>query len=232
MILTDETHLVTDGPIRDLHEFAGRIGLKRSWFQAHPRHPHYDLTSPRMVARAIDAGALVVGDSRDLLRCIIRIPCISIHQPLAGLIFEAPENLRYGRKNIENRTFAYFYRGPLLIQATKKRPWKQDAYWSWLLEYLNNVQPGRWAEYINSQGYDYGAIIGVVDLVDCVDGHPSPWAIRGQTNWVLENPRLFGWPLPTRGWPGVYYPAEVLQLLHAVGNDVGWGLYRWKTVMQ
>lgn len=51
-------HMITDGNIEELHQFAGKIGLKRSWFQGPPkhRHAHYDLT-PHKRAAAIAAGA-------------------------------------------------------------------------------------------------------------------------------------------------------------------------------
>lgn len=38
-------HLVAD-TVEELHAFAARIGMQRSWFQDH-RHPHYDLTEGR-----------------------------------------------------------------------------------------------------------------------------------------------------------------------------------------
>lgn len=40
-------HLVTDGDVEELHEFATRIGLRRSWFQPANGRPHYDLTGPQ-----------------------------------------------------------------------------------------------------------------------------------------------------------------------------------------
>jgi len=43
--------------VEELHYMARRIGLKDSWFQAHPRLPHYDLT-PNKRASAIAAGAV------------------------------------------------------------------------------------------------------------------------------------------------------------------------------
>ena len=52
-------HLTTDGPIDDLHAFAQRIGLRRSWFQEHRLMPHYDLTEARRDA-ALRAGAVYV----------------------------------------------------------------------------------------------------------------------------------------------------------------------------
>ena len=61
-------HLATDGDLDELHTFARRIGLKRSWFRAHPLPPHYDLTAAKR-ARALNAGAVPVS-SQDLVdRC-------------------------------------------------------------------------------------------------------------------------------------------------------------------
>lgn len=62
----ESCHLTTDGPIEELHAFAVRIGMKRSWFQEHPLMPHYDLTPARRVA-ALRAGAVFV-DARDQAR--------------------------------------------------------------------------------------------------------------------------------------------------------------------
>jgi Protein of unknown function (DUF4031) len=55
----ESCHLTTDGPLDELHEFAARIGMKRSWFQEHRLMPHYDLT-PQRRARALAAGAVFV----------------------------------------------------------------------------------------------------------------------------------------------------------------------------
>ncbi len=54
-----------------LHSFARRIGLWRSWFQHHPRHPHYDLTTMRKMARAIKAGAIPV-TTKEMLKATQR----------------------------------------------------------------------------------------------------------------------------------------------------------------
>lgn len=53
-------HLMSDQiDPTELHEFAARIGLRRSWFQAGqvPVHDHYDVTDG-MRARAVAAGAV------------------------------------------------------------------------------------------------------------------------------------------------------------------------------
>lgn len=39
------------------------------------------------------------------------------------------------------------------------------------------------------------AIIGSVEIVDCVLNHPSIWAEKGVYNWVLANPILFDKPI-------------------------------------
>ena len=55
-------HLMIDAmtPIDILHEFASRIGMKRSWFQVSASGvPHYDLTARRR-AMAVRLGAVEV----------------------------------------------------------------------------------------------------------------------------------------------------------------------------
>ncbi len=49
-------HLIADSE-EELHEFAKRIGMRRSWFQFHGRLPHYDLTEKRR-AKALELGAV------------------------------------------------------------------------------------------------------------------------------------------------------------------------------
>jgi hypothetical protein len=36
---------------------------------------------------------------------------------------------------------------------------------------------------------DTGGIIGVVDVIDCVERHTSKWFEKGNFGWVLTNPR-------------------------------------------
>ena len=56
-------HLMANGEssqhMEALHEFAKKIGMKREWFQDHPRHPHYDLTPSRR-DKALKLGAIFV----------------------------------------------------------------------------------------------------------------------------------------------------------------------------
>lgn len=57
---TQSAHLLADTD-DELHAFAARLGLKRSWFQQSPpaSHPHYDL-APRRHAAALGLGAELV----------------------------------------------------------------------------------------------------------------------------------------------------------------------------
>ncbi len=50
MILFDGVHLVSNDSLDELHRFARKIGLKRSWFQKNGIKgiPHYDVTSQRI----------------------------------------------------------------------------------------------------------------------------------------------------------------------------------------
>jgi len=52
-------HLTTDGSMEELHAFAKRLGMRRSWFQEHPVLPHYDLVPSRR-SRALVLGAVFV----------------------------------------------------------------------------------------------------------------------------------------------------------------------------
>ena len=61
-------HMVTDGRIEELHEFAMLIGLSRRRFQDHPRHPHYDLMASSR-ALAIACGAIAV-NTRQMARIV------------------------------------------------------------------------------------------------------------------------------------------------------------------
>lgn len=44
-----------------------------------------------------------------------------------------------------------------------------------------------------------GAIVGSVEIVDCVRNAKSKWAIRGQWHWILRNPRVLTKPIPFKG---------------------------------
>jgi len=105
---------------------------------------------------------------------------ITIKQPYASLIMA-------GIKDVENRTWPTSHRGTLVIHAGK----------------------GIVREAMDEHGhlvaqYPAGAIIGTVELVDCVTDSASDWAMEGHYHWILANPRPCA-PVPADGklslWP-------------------------------
>jgi len=71
MIYTDNIHLTGDS-LRELHIFAQSMGLRREWFQEHPHHPHYDITTPRMLRKILSRDAVIRINTKLLLEKIIR----------------------------------------------------------------------------------------------------------------------------------------------------------------
>lgn len=141
---------------------------------------------------------------------------LTVQQPWAWAII-------HGGKLIENRTQQWQYRGPLAIHAGAR--WSDrgaesplvSAAWRAAGDHLLNDTI-------------MGAIIGLVDLVDChLDaGCCKPWGEsayvehggrqrRHIVHLVLENPRPLPDPIPCRGALGLWTPpADIIELLQAV----------------
>lgn len=152
---------------------------------------------------------------------------ITVQQPWAWAIFHG--------KNIENRTQAWTYRGPLAIHAGnrwsdrgQRSPLVQNAFRKAAPEY--RTREFRLA-HLNGHlpGGAVGAILGVVDLVDV---HPeagccAPWGEasyvehggserRNVVHLILENPRLLDHSIPCRGALGLWTPpADVIQAVNS-----------------
>lgn len=82
---------------------------------------------------------------------------ISVQQPWAWCIV-------HGHKPVENRSWPTKVRGPVLIHASQKIDVPAIA---WIRDTFPEIPLPDW--------YDLGAVIGKVDLVDCVIEHPSRW---------------------------------------------------------
>ncbi|WP_208738545.1 ASCH domain-containing protein [Bradyrhizobium vignae] len=129
---------------------------------------------------------------------------LSVREPWASLIIHGGRNVETGAvelKDVENRTWATSYRGPVLIH-TSQRP---DA-----------IRPDeierRFGVRLTCE-QQLGGVIGMVDIVDCVRPHPSRWYAPDHFAFVLANPR----PLPFVRWKGALSlrtaPAELLEVL-------------------
>lgn len=62
-VCTDGTHLVCTS-LPELHAMATYLGLKYEWFQSSHRHMHYDLTTNRIFAKALQSGVVHVSARR------------------------------------------------------------------------------------------------------------------------------------------------------------------------
>lgn len=108
------------------------------------------------------------------------LPVLSIRQPWAHAIVA-------GVKDVENRTWRTRFRGRVLIHAGKARDERElESYLELKREQgITEKTGGRWEK------LDFGGIVGVADIVDCVEWMDSPW-FTGPWGFVLRNAR----PLP------------------------------------
>lgn len=127
---------------------------------------------------------------------------LSIKQPWASLI-------AHGIKDIENRTWKTNFRGKIYIHASGQfafDPKKMSGLNPIQMKSINDKDIHEEWEFLRS------AIIGEVEIVDCVINHSSIWAqqteVRGKTidnetmyvgkpiwNWVLANAVLYDEPI-------------------------------------
>lgn len=109
---------------------------------------------------------------------------LTVKQPWAELIVS-------GIKDIENRTWRTNFRGRVLIHTAKSVVPRED-----LQEYpLPALKNALGPEYNNCKDCLTGAIVGSVEITDCVMNHPSEWAEKGVWNWVLSKPFKYETPI-------------------------------------
>jgi hypothetical protein len=102
---------------------------------------------------------------------------ISIKNPHAYLIAK-------GIKDVENRTWKTSYRGKILIHASQK--WDTKTI---LTREQFDLLPSYDTKIPSS------AIIGEVEIIDCIKDSQSIWAMDGHFHWVLANAVLFETPI-------------------------------------
>jgi hypothetical protein len=119
---------------------------------------------------------------------------LSIRQPWATLIVR-------GIKDIENRSWATRYRGPLLIHASQGPSATS----------LDDIARRLGVEFPAFE-LPRGGIVGVTEIVDCVNSHASPW-FEGEFGFVLGASQLITF-FPWRGALGLRdAPANLLEAL-------------------
>ena len=121
---------------------------------------------------------------------------ITVRQPYAWAILSAG-------KDVENRSWRTHYRGPLLIHAGSG--YERDP---WLPRGI--VAPSK-------ADLPFGAILGIVDLVDVVERSRSRWFV-GEYGFVLRRPRLLSSPIYCPGRLSLWTPTprQIRQVLARV----------------
>lgn len=113
---------------------------------------------------------------------------LTVKQPWAYLICS-------GIKNIENRTWKcpqkYIGQRVLIHASAKPDNIKLEMDGQATAEEIQLLSALNYCD----ENELYSAIIGSVEIVDCVINHPSVWAEKGVYNWVLANPILFDKPI-------------------------------------
>lgn len=94
-----------------------------------------------------------------------------------------------GAKDIENRSWKTNFRGTILIHTSAKMDYPLFTAKQFEESLHEDVQ-----NKITGKDLPMSSIIGQVDIVDCVQDHPSIWAEEGMYHWVLENAILY--PIP------------------------------------
>jgi hypothetical protein len=126
---------------------------------------------------------------------------LSIKQPWASLI-------AHGIKDIENRTWKTNFRGRIYIHVSGVSAGSPAQVLN--KDQLNSFLMKAFFRYSDTSLIK-SAIIGEVDIIDCVINHPSIWADKGKLfdlngyghtenykptyNWVLANPVLYDKPI-------------------------------------
>jgi len=121
---------------------------------------------------------------------------LTIYQPWAWAIME-------GLKPVENRKWISHHRGPLLIHAGLSMA-SMDRGTEFISDFEIEVPP--------RSRLVFGALLGVVDMIDCVSNHRQTkanekkfgdWA-GDEYLFVLEEPRYFASPITYSGSQGMF----------------------------
>lgn len=113
---------------------------------------------------------------------------ISIKNPWARLI-------AIGLKDVENRTWPTSFRGRVLIHASAKiDPRYREMSNLFTFDQWNAMDHSEQLKAVKGI-YDSSAIIGEVEILDCIQDSTSVWAEPGCYHWVLSNAKLYDEPI-------------------------------------
>lgn len=120
---------------------------------------------------------------------------LTIKEPFATLIAQ-------GIKDVENRTWKTTFRGRIYIHTAQKPACKKLVEvldWKQAFEYGYKYKEKGFKEIQSTSQLTHGAIIGEVDIVDCVLNATSIWAGKSNNgevwNWILANAVIYDKPI-------------------------------------
>lgn len=116
---------------------------------------------------------------------------LTVRQPWCWAIFNAG-------KNIENRSWSTKVRGRVAIHAALGSDWSE-------YDFAERFMRDRIDDFVIPPigELDRGAIIGTVEIVDCVKESSSPW-FMGEYGFVLRNAEPLAKPIPCKGRLGFW----------------------------
>jgi len=122
---------------------------------------------------------------------------LSIRQPWASLILLAG-------KDVENRSWPTYTRGPILIHAAQGMTKKE---YEEAMDFACQIAPHRITRLLFKglllpSNLQRGGIIGSVNLVDCLRRSESPW-FQGPNGFALRDPKLLPF-IPFKGQLGFF----------------------------
>lgn len=127
---------------------------------------------------------------------------LTIKQPWASLIIEGYGGLL---KDIENRTWPTGVRGRIAIHASAKLDKREMDSAAAMVALIKEGERASF-EVLSAAAREFdaemvlplGAVLGTVEIVDCVRKSDSPWFF-GPWGFVLRNLERFAVPIPARG---------------------------------
>jgi len=122
------------------------------------------------------------------------VKILTVRQPWAWAIFKAG-------KDVENRSKPTKYRGPLAIHVSQRFVAGEVIGHAGCIRTILGPSDLEMTETMLKQ--QLGCVIGVVDVIDCILGSASPWAMPGDYHWVVTNPRRVK-PVPLIGQQGMF----------------------------
>lgn len=121
---------------------------------------------------------------------------LSIKQPWAWLIVN-------GFKDVENRTWGTYFRGRIMIHASKSRPTKAEMKEAEAI--FQSCGYGFANKFPTVNEFEYGGIIGTAVITDCIRNSDSPWHNADNFGFMIEKPVKTDF-IPCNGRLGFFKP--------------------------